>query len=236
MDKQKLSASRGNPSVIITDNNSAKVWERTVENGLYISANKLHLEFSPPDEILEHTYTVKIKDLCDSFSKPAMCQYSITFKSTPIPPVPSNVIKSNIYNINRASGIISNIQPATTITELKSNLIYDGEIKINNFTGSPVTSGKIGTGATISLVRNDTLLDKLTVVIYGDLNGDGTVSASDVSRISDHILHKDLLTGVFLTAADANHDGIVDCLDAVTIQDHNKGRKLINQDDNAISE
>lgn len=61
-------------------------------------------------------------------------------------------------------------------------------------------------------------LTSYIVVLYGDANGDGSVSALDLLRIQKYILNQAELTGEYLEAADGNHDGVVNALDLLRIQ------------------
>ena len=48
------------------------------------------------------------------------------------------------------------------------------------------------------------------MLIYGDLNGDGNVNQKDVSVLVEHEFYHEsraVLKGLFLEAADINHDG-----------------------------
>ena len=51
---------------------------------------------------------------------------------------------------------------------------------------------------------------QVALLIYGDLNGDGNVNQKDVSVLVEHEFYHEsraVLKGLFLEAADINHDG-----------------------------
>jgi len=52
-------------------------------------------------------------------------------------------------------------------------------------------------------------------LLPGDVNADGSVNTTDTLLIRDHLLKRSLLTGDFLTRADANADGAVDAADLI---------------------
>ena len=65
------------------------------------------------------------------------------------------------------------------------------------------------------------------VVIYGDVNGDGEIFASDYVKIKNHIMNKKQLEGVYVLAADANHDNNIYASDYVKIKNYiMKGTKI----------
>ena len=51
---------------------------------------------------------------------------------------------------------------------------------------------------------------KVLVVITGDTNGDGKITAPDIARLNAHLKNKNALTAEEQFAADANHDGLLD--------------------------
>ena len=55
--------------------------------------------------------------------------------------------------------------------------------------------------------------EEVLLVISGDTNGDGRVTASDIARLNAHLKNKTVLTAKELFAADVNHDGRLDDAD-----------------------
>lgn len=64
---------------------------------------------------------------------------------------------------------------------------------------------------------------RCSVVIYGDVNGDGRVTTVDYIRIKRYMSNPDLLTGLFFTAADINCDGKIQTNDYMKIKRHFMG-------------
>lgn len=77
------------------------------------------------------------------------------------------------------------------------------------------TSGLINaTGAEAQILsKEDTVIDVYTIIMPGDVNGDGVVDAFDASVIDLHINTSTKLTGAYLEAADINRDGVVNDTD-----------------------
>ncbi|MCR5539965.1 MAG: MBG domain-containing protein [Ruminococcus sp.] len=72
------------------------------------------------------------------------------------------------------------------------------------------------------------IVDKSTSKVKkGDVNGDGAINVSDITKIAAHIKGKKKLTGDSLLAADVNGDGKVNVTDITQIAAHIKGKRQI---------
>ena len=69
-----------------------------------------------------------------------------------------------------------------------------------------------------------------TLVIYGDVNGDGKINKTDLNCLNRHLNGTKKLTGCYLKAADTNRkkDG-VNVLDLVYLNKHLQGKITIGQ-------
>ena len=62
-------------------------------------------------------------------------------------------------------------------------------------------AGSFATGMTVELVNSvGTVLDKLTVVIYGDVNGNGAIDVGDMVLVNQHVLETRVLSGAYYEA------------------------------------
>ena len=68
-----------------------------------------------------------------------------------------------------------------------------------------------------------------TVLLYGDVNGDGNLRMSDMIKVRNHILGTGTLEGINLTAADCNHDGDIRMSDMIKIRNEILGTGTIVQ-------
>jgi len=68
-----------------------------------------------------------------------------------------------------------------------------------------------------------------TIVIYGEVNGDGKISSADYIAIKNHIMDAKKLTNASLKYADANKDGKVNSADYIAIKNHIMDVKKITQ-------
>lgn len=123
-------------------------------------------------------------------------------------------ISSNVYKFEESN--IVGIKPGTKVETFKSNIIGTG-IQVFNQSGTELTTGQIvGTGMTMKSGS-----ETYTLIISGDLNGDGQVSATDLSKIKQHLIELRLLEGAYLEAADVDDD------ENVTITDLSRIRKAM---------
>ena len=64
------------------------------------------------------------------------------------------------------------------------------------------------------------VMQTLTVVVTGDVNGDGKITITDLVQINSHLLKKNELSGANAAAADVNADGKITITDLVQINSH----------------
>ena len=107
--------------------------------------------------------------------------------------------------------LITGVEPGTTVSQASSKINANGNIVKYYDKNGNETSGSIGTGTVVKEFDSTgkTLISSYTIVIYGDVNGDGTISTSDVLAMRRHLFGYVKLSGVYATAADTNKDGSV---------------------------
>lgn len=71
----------------------------------------------------------------------------------------------------------------------------------------------VGTGTTISIMDNGTIIDTVTLILKGDTNGDGLLTTADCATIKLYLNNTSLPNGAFLLAADTNGNGILSTSD-----------------------
>ncbi len=106
--------------------------------------------------------------------------------------------------------------------------------KVNNLNGvtlknfkntqnMELNEGIIATGMKFTLTFNQQDYT-YTIVIKGDVNGDGQIYATDYVKVKNHIMGKSRLSGPYLIAADINEDAKIYATDYVQIKNHIMGR------------
>ena len=110
---------------------------------------------------------------------------------------------------------INSIAPTVTVT-------------IKNATGTQITSSTIATQMTLTL-KNGSTTNTYTIVIRGDVNGDGAIKSSDYVRIKNYIMGSVTLNAAGKLAADANNDGSIKSSDYVRIKNYIMSTAKIEQ-------
>ena len=113
----------------------------------------------------------------------------------------SQQVSSSVYRVEQSKSRITNVSPGTSISTLLAGLSVDGTMRMVDASGNRLSSGTVGTGMRVQLFNSSgTKTDDLSVVIYGDLNGDGKISSVDVYAIQCHLVGKQTLSGAYLAA------------------------------------
>lgn len=117
---------------------------------------------------------------------------------------------------------ISNIK--TKILNANSNAIV--VLKDNN--NNIKEKGIVSTGDKVIVTVGEETKE-YEIVIYGDVNGDGKIKATDYVLIKNKIMGTGTLSGAYLEAADVNKDGNVRATDYVLIKNSIMGTGTIAQ-------
>ena len=152
--------------------------------------------------------------------------------STPVTPDDggSNVtpVSTHLANmgVNRKGNYITNLSLNTTVSALKKKT-NGNELTFKKASGSLLgDTEKVTTGSTITFSTGETY----TIVIYGDLTGDGEIDSADLLRMRQQLLGKVTLSGSYLEAAHVyNTSGDVDSSDLLRLRQHLLGKTSINQ-------
>ena len=112
---------------------------------------------------------------------------------------------------------LTGIAPRTSVETLTAGgyTVYSG--------GSQVTSGYVGTGMTAS---NGAAT--VTIVVTGDVSGDGKITITDVVKLQSSVAGANRLSGAYAAAGDINGDGKVTITDVVQAAQITVGQRTIN--------
>lgn len=123
------------------------------------------------------------------------------------------------------------------ITGLSSNMnSLDSFIEISDPSCS-VSYSTLGTESIVYIERGEEIVDAYTIVIFGDVNGDGWYDGQDavlVSCLANGMLTQDDVSEAVYMAADCNHDGVIDESDVALL--NQAGMLLANVDQSKPTE
>ncbi len=133
------------------------------------------------------------------------------------------------YTIGDEDGYLRNVVAETTLTTLLSHFQNAESIKVFNAKGNEITdeSAYIGTGYVVSLMDGDEAVDSATVIVRGDVGGDGEIGTNDYTLIKAHFLEKRSLTGAYLVAAHVSGQDTVGTADYMLVKAHFLEKKNI---------
>ncbi len=119
-------------------------------------------------------------------------------------------LTSDVWKVQEDSRTVCGIAAGTVGSELLKRFNENGFIALLTADGRSVsTSSAVCTGMILRLPEGETY----TVVVKGDLDGDGEVSIFDLSLIRRYIVEGDDMQYVSLLAADVTEDGSADIFD-----------------------
>ena len=110
-------------------------------------------------------------------------------------------------------GVLYGVGEGATLTDILAGLANTGGVSISGTT----------TGATITLTAGGRVLDTVTLAVFGDVDGDGSVSTSDYMEMKSYVVADELPRGVYARAADANGDGAITSLDLLLVGSYLSG-------------
>ena len=135
-------------------------------------------------------------------------------------------ILSDIYTVTDT--LVTKIPAGTKAADFLSGFQDADFIKLVKDGAEVSADTVVATGMELQLIVSDMLLQKLTVVVTGDINGDGSISITDMLAVKSHILKKSLLDGVKALAADTSGDGAISITDFLQIKAQILNRSTIN--------
>ena len=187
-----------------------------IENNVIVGVNegKTNVTFTTKDQNKSVKAEINVINISDSDF--------ITFDET--------------LKVNEDNGYVSKIEPNTKTSSIFDKMEYNKDkfdVVIKNINGKVISDDDlIGTGTTISLVSKDSReeIQTFTVIIYGDVNGDGKISAVDYTLIKNHIMDIKKINNVYqCEGANVNKDSKISAVDYTLIKNHIMDIKYINQ-------
>lgn len=216
-----LCGERGKPEATITNTSTGESTFVSGEDLELFSENKCIVFNCPLDPSSTDTYSVTVDNIYTPKGIAAELEYTFTlFDLQEYDPTEAK-LSSDVYFINPVSHYISGIPQGTNLSEFKSNVSYDTQkytLEFINYSGKSISSGIVGTNMKVLLKENNKVNQEYTIVIYGDVTGEGNINNNDTKLLSNYLLGKVNIGRTQLIAADVKHDGKVDTSDLLLLE------------------
>lgn len=134
-------------------------------------------------------------------------------------------ITSDVYAISGET--IGSIAAGTKVSQFLSSIHESQFIKVFSQDKEVGADALVATGMEVRLVVDGQIVKKLSVVVTGDINGDGSITLTDMLMAKSHVLKKTTLTGAAALAADTNADQNISITDYIQIKAHILGKNDI---------
>ncbi len=129
-------------------------------------------------------------------------------------------------NLSEQYSYIYKIKEKTKIEELLSKINTSGEISFKDKDGRElVNSDIISTGSKINIeIANKNI--EYTLIVSGDTTGDGIVNISDVIKLADHIITRNILNNYEKIAAEVTNNDNLNISDVIKLADYILDRSI----------
>lgn len=146
-----------------------------------------------------------------------------------IPLAPSDITSadSNISKVSSTAfrGFGENV----TVGTAKAKFVENGDyMQIRDASGTIASEASIiGTGYTVNIVVNSSVKVSYLLVIAGDLNGDGIITATDYVALGRVLNNSTVMQGAYDLASDVDNNGSVTTSDYILLNAHINGTQTI---------
>ncbi len=134
------------------------------------------------------------------------------------PEVPTKIMLSSTSKLTISNGYLYGVKEGMTVAQIRSQITNESGISISS----------VGTGKTITLTVNGKVTDTLTMIMLGDVDGDGAIISTDYVIVRSVLANLSTLSGAYAKAADVDKGGYIDTTDFVRIKAHFLGKTDIN--------
>lgn len=129
-----------------------------------------------------------------------------------------SLVDSSDININSNTGFITEVGFGKTFADIKGMFADTTNIRFTDSGGNtPDDNAIVGTGFIVELLCYDFVVEKVSVVLSGDTDGDGAVTIADSLVAYNHLKGKTKVSGAYAEAAKASGGDTMSILDVMTI-------------------
>jgi uncharacterized protein YjdB/beta-N-acetylglucosaminidase len=144
-------------------------------------------------------------------------------------------VTENVATINNltvdTNSIITKVALGSTVSSIKENITTNYTKKLLNASGTAlVDTDKVGTGTKVQILDGTNVLQEYSIVIYGDISGDGQIDVVDLLMLKRKLTNKLVLGEYANKAANiAKTGGEPDVTDLLRLKRHLTNKSLIVQ-------
>ena len=143
--------------------------------------------------------------------------YTVTEKRTIVIPTSHTFTLKSGSGLSLSGSLLTKVTDQYTVATLKNQFQYP--VEVLNEAGSVLSdAARVGTGCVVRLKADPQ--QKATVLMQGDVNGDGAVNANDAVLVKSYLMEPLELDPYRQRAADCNQDGCIDLTDYMIIRYH----------------
>jgi uncharacterized Zn ribbon protein len=133
-------------------------------------------------------------------------------------PEPETIVLNSSSSYSIKDSLLMNVSSETSVTSLLSQFKNQG-LKVRDANGVNMTgTAVVGTGMTVSLTTSSGSVVSLTVVVEGDVDGNGVVDSTDYMRIKSNFIGYFSMGRAQAKAADVDGSGRVDSTDYMQLK------------------
>ena len=227
----------GTGTVSLKSGTNTLTVKSTAENGMYrnYTLNVIRSAASSSTAAAKPTSTASAATTATAkatVTATAKATATATATASPIPTKAPATYSLSKYTISD-SKYVSGVNEGTKVSSVMSNVtVKNCSAKVVSKDGKSVPSDSaVATGQKIVITdTSSNVIAEFSVVLYGDLNGDGKIGTLDYVYIKRHLWDVSSLEGVYCKAADISPSkGNVDALDFVYMKRHLWGISDIEQ-------
>ena len=128
-----------------------------------------------------------------------------------------SITSTKLY-VDENTDCISKITVGTTVDTFLSYLDDAEQVTVYNKDTAVSKTVLLGTGMYARIMKGDVLVKEYTVIVTGDINGDGKINITDMIAAKADVLNKTNLIGAYEKACDVNADGKINITDFIKIK------------------
>jgi hypothetical protein len=121
---------------------------------------------------------------------------------------------------NKEETNLNKVAIGQTASDVLANFKNENAVVKNTKGEEVAATAKVGTGYTIELIISGVKVDSVTVIILGDVTGEGVLNTTDYLKIKGALTNGEKLTGVYEKAANVDGNANLNSTDYMKVKAH----------------